>query len=102
MLAAAEAFYAELEASGTPVRYTHRQAGDVQWRYNQTLAEACGPGEQHPPAAALLLDVCNHLRPGPFTGPCKVYIGGGNLSLRPGRCCLPPAQTCQRGRSGVL
>lgn len=37
-------FYADLEERGVAVRYTHRQAGEVQWRYNQWLAEACGPG----------------------------------------------------------
>ena len=67
MLAAAESYYAELAASGTPVRYTHRLPGDVQWRYNQWLVEACGPGEltalhpcscpgidSHPPARPAL------------------------------------------------
>ena len=44
MEGAAAAFYAELEAAGTPPRYTHRQSEGVQWRYSAWLAGACGPG----------------------------------------------------------
>ncbi|KAI3437777.1 hypothetical protein D9Q98_000224 [Chlorella vulgaris] len=35
-------FYASLDASGTPQRYTHRQSDGVQWEYNRWLAEQCG------------------------------------------------------------
>jgi hypothetical protein len=36
------AFYAELEAAGIAVRYTHRQSGAVQWQYNAWLQQQCG------------------------------------------------------------
>jgi hypothetical protein len=38
-------FYSSLERAGVPSRYTHRQAGEVQWQYNDWLAQACGPGQ---------------------------------------------------------
>lgn len=45
MEAEVQRFYAKLEVQGIPQRYTHRQAGDLQWEYNDWLADACGPGE---------------------------------------------------------
>lgn len=48
MEAAAAAFYASLDAAGTPVRYTHRMSGGVQWQYARFLAAQCG--EPAPPA----------------------------------------------------
>ena len=42
MEAHAAAFYAEMEAAGIPVRYTHRQSGELQWQYNAWLQEQCG------------------------------------------------------------
>ena len=48
MEAHAAAFYAELEAAGTPMRYTHRQSGSLQWQYNAWLQQQCGeaPGPE--------------------------------------------------------
>ena len=42
----AKRFYAELEAQGVAPRYTHRQAGELQWQYNDFLADSCGTGEE--------------------------------------------------------
>lgn len=36
-----QAFYASLEASGIPKRYTHNM-GDYQFQYNDWLAAQCG------------------------------------------------------------
>ncbi|PSC74279.1 Flavin-containing monooxygenase FMO GS-OX-like 3 [Micractinium conductrix] len=42
MEAAAAAFYAGLDAAGVPKRWTHRQAGDEQRRYNAAVVAAAG------------------------------------------------------------
>lgn len=42
MEADVQRFYQGLEAAGVPARYTHRQAGDLQWQYCDWLADACG------------------------------------------------------------
>lgn len=39
-------YYGWMEAEGLPVRYTHRQQGDLQRRYNEWLTAVCGPGER--------------------------------------------------------
>jgi hypothetical protein len=54
MEAEVEHFYADLRAAGVPTRYTHRQAGELQWQYDDWLIAQCGPGGWRDGATALL------------------------------------------------
>ncbi len=38
-----QAFEEQLEREGIAPRYAHRMDGDLQWRYDDWLAEQCGP-----------------------------------------------------------
>ena len=37
------AFDEQLARDGIAPRYAHRMIGDIQWRYDEWLAEQCGP-----------------------------------------------------------
>jgi hypothetical protein len=45
MLRDVESYYEWMEERRLPVRYTHRQQGELQREYNQWLVQASGPGK---------------------------------------------------------